>query len=422
MLTPVAVHPKHIESYREAVREGVVEQLRESAKDLIGARVLHVNATAYGGGVAEILASMVPMMRDLGILADWKVISGNDEFFGVTKAMHNALQGKAFPWTAEHRRIWVDQNRANLEGWDTDDDYDFVFIHDPQPAPLLALLRDEGRDPGGRWVWRCHIDLTNAQPEAWDLLRPFVREYDGSIWTMREYVREGMPEHHLKIAPPAIDPLSPKNTPLDRSAIDQVLTRYGVDPEREIICQVSRFDPWKDPLGVIDAYRMVKRRRPDVQLVLVASMAHDDPEGWEWYDKVVRRAGEDWDIKMLSNLNGVGNHEVNAFQQASSVVIQKSTREGFGLVVAEGLWKGIPVVGGRVGGIPLQIRDGENGFLVDSVEQCAERILELLDDPERARAMGAAGREDVRDRFLITRYLNDYMNMMHEVAGQPAQV
>lgn len=421
MLTPVTVHPKHIESYREVVREGVVERLRESAHDLIGARVLHVNATAFGGGVAEILASMVPMMRDLGILADWKVISGTDEFFGVTKAMHNALQGKAFPWTSEHRRTWVDQNRANLEGWDDEDPYDFVFVHDPQPAPLLALLRGEGGDPGGRWVWRCHIDLTEAQPEAWELLRPFVSEYDGSIWTMRDYVREGLPEHHLKIAPPAIDPLSPKNLPLERHAIEQVLNRYGVDPGRELICQVSRFDPWKDPLGVIDAYRMVKRRRPGLQLVLIASMASDDPEGWEWYDKVVRRAGEDWDIKVLSNLNGVGNHEVNAFQQASSVVIQKSTREGFGLVVAEGLWKGIPVVGGRVGGIPLQIHDGKNGFLVDSVEQCAERTWELLDDPPRARAMGEAGREDVRDRFLITRYLNDYMNMMHEVAGTPAQ-
>jgi trehalose synthase len=248
-----------------------------------------------------------------------------------------------------------------------------------------------------------------------------VSEYDGSIWTMREYVREGVPESHLKIAPPAIDPLSPKNLPLPRTAIDEVLNRYGVDPKREIICQVSRFDPWKDPLGVIEAYRIVKRRRRGVQLVLIASMAHDDPEGWEWYEKVVRRAGEDWDIKVLSNLNGVGSHEVNAFQQASNVVIQKSTREGFGLVVAEGLWKGVPVVGGRVGGIPLQIQDGRNGFLVDSVEECAERVWELLDEPDRARAMGEAGREDVRDRFLITRYLHDYMNMMHEVAGAPAR-
>ncbi|MEX0783754.1 MAG: glycosyltransferase [Dehalococcoidia bacterium] len=422
MLTPVTVHPKHLESYREAVREGVIEQIREDALPFVGARVLHVNATAYGGGVAEILASMVPLMRDLGIQADWKVITGHDEFFAVTKAMHNALQGKAFPWTPEHRRIWVDQNRVNLEGWEEEDPYDFVFVHDPQPAPLLALLRDEGRDPGGRWIWRCHIDLTEAQPEAWDLLRPFVTEYDGSIWTMRDYVREGMPEHNLKIAPPAIDPLSPKNTYMSREEIEAVLERYHVDPQREIISQVSRFDPWKDPLGVIDAYRMVKRDRPGLQLILVASMAHDDPEGWEWHEKVVRRAGEDWDIKILSNLNGVGNVEVNAFQRASSVVIQKSLREGFGLVVAEGLWKGIPVVGGNVGGIPLQIDDGRTGYLVDSVEECAQRITQILDDPDAARAMGEAGREIVRDHFLITRYLHDYISMMHEVAGARAGV
>jgi trehalose synthase len=420
MLTPVSVHPKHIEDYRDAVREGVIEQIREDSKDLVGARVLHVNATAYGGGVAEILASMVPLMRDLGILADWKVITGHDEFFAVTKAMHNALQGKHFPWAPEHRRIWVEQNRLNLEGWEQEDQYDFVFIHDPQPAPLLALLRDEGRDPGGPWIWRCHIDLTDAQPEAWDMLRPFVSEYSGSIWTMRDYVREGMPEHHLKIAPPAIDPLSPKNSPMSREDVEAVLLRYKIDPARELISQVSRFDPWKDPLGVIDAYRTVKRERPGLQLVLVASMAHDDPEGWEWYEKVVRRAGEDWDIKILSNLNGVGNVEVNAFQRASSVVVQKSLREGFGLVVAEGLWKGVPCVGGNVGGIPLQIHDGETGFLVDSVDDCARRIAQLLNDPTRASEMGAAGREVVRDRFLITRYLHDYISMMHEVAGARA--
>ncbi|HSE45315.1 MAG TPA: glycosyltransferase, partial [Gemmatimonadales bacterium] len=351
-----------------------------------------------------------------------KVITGTDEFFAVTKAMHNALQGKAFPWTEEHRHIWVEQNRYNLDGWEEQDNYDFVFIHDPQPAPLLALLRDEGRHPNGRWVWRCHIDLTEAQQEAWELLRPFVSEYDGSIWTMREYVREGMPEHNLKIAPPAIDPLSPKNGPMEREQMLSILARYGVDPNREIIAQVSRFDPWKDPLGVIDAYRAVKKNRPGLQLVLVASMAHDDPEGWEWYERVVRRAGEDWDIKILSNLNGVGNLEVNAFQRASNVVIQKSTREGFGLVVAEGLWKGVPVIGGNVGGIPLQIRDGQNGYLVESVEECADRLSELLHNPERARAMGEVGREDVRERFLITRYLNDYISMMHQVAGAPAQV
>jgi trehalose synthase len=416
VLTPVTIAPRHLESYRDCVHDGVIEALREDARDLVGARVLHVNATAYGGGVAEILTSMVPLMRDLGILADWKVINGTDEFFAVTKAMHNALQGNPHDWTAHERDLWIDVNRKNAEDWE---EYDYIFIHDPQPAPLLAILRQDFTPPEGKWIWRCHIDLTDAQPEAWDLLRPFVHEYDGSIWTMRQYVHDGAPEHHLLIAPPAIDPLTPKNTPLPDAEVEGVLRRYALDPERPMITQVSRFDPWKDPLGVIDAYRLVKREIPEIQLVLAGSMAHDDPEGWEWYEKVVRRAGEDWDIKILSNLNGVGNLEINAFQQASEVVIQKSTREGFGLVVAEGLWKGKPCVGGNVGGIPLQILDGETGFLVSTPEECGLRILDLLRDSETARVMGAAGREHVRSHFLITRYLHDYVSMLRQVA-EPA--
>ena len=293
MLTTVHLPPQHnhLERYRESVREGVIEQLREEARDLVGASVLHVNATAYGGGVAEILNSMVPLMRDLGILADWKVISGTDEFFGVTKAMHNALQGKPHDWTAHERDLWVETNRQNAAEWD---DYDYIFIHDPQPAPLLAILKSDGAKPQGRWIWRCHIDLTNAQPEAWDLLRPFVSEYAGSIWTMQQYVREGMPTSNLMIAPPAIDPLAIKNADMSPEEVSAVLRRYGVDENRPIITQVSRFDPWKDPLGVIDAYRIVKREVPGVQLVLVGSMANDDPEGWEWWEKVARQGRMRW--------------------------------------------------------------------------------------------------------------------------------
>ena len=416
MLTTVGVAPRELERYRESVREGVIERIREDAEKLQGARILHINATAYGGGVAEILHSMVPLMRDLGLQCDWKVLTGSDEFFNVTKAMHNALQGKDYPWKPYEREVWVNQNRVNADGWV---DYDYVFVHDPQPAPLLYVLRQTGANPVGKWIWRCHIDLTNAQQQAWDLLRPFVEEYDGSIWTMREYVREGVPEKHLKIAPPAIDPLSHKNEHITDLEVESVLERYGVDPNRPIVCQVSRYDPWKDPLGVIEAYRQAKREFNGLQLILVGSMAHDDPEGWEWYEKVIRRAGEDWDIKILTNMNGVGNLEVNAFQRASSVVIQKSTREGFGLVVAEGLWKGKPVVGGNVGGIPLQIIDGECGYLVESAEECGRRIGDLLRDDALRNRMGDFGREHVRDHFLITRYLHDYLRMMCEVAGEP---
>lgn len=413
MLTPVELQPKSIEDYRQAVLPGVVEEIRKDAEALKGARVLHVNATAYGGGVAEILASMVPLMRDLGMAADWKIISGTDEFFGVTKAMHNALQGKPHDWTNEERRLWVETNRENAEGWE---DYDYVVIHDPQPAPILGLLRERA-NPAGKWLWRCHIDLTDAQPEAWELLRPYVHEYDGSIWTMREYVREGVSDRNLFIAPPAIDPLSAKNTPMSREEADRVLDKFFVDPSRPMVCQVSRFDPWKDPLGVIDAYRMARERNPGLQLVLVGSLAHDDPEGQEWLQKVFDHRAHEHDIHVLTNLDGVSNHEVNAFQTAARVVIQKSTREGFGLVVAEGLWKGRPVIGGRAGGIPLQVIDGETGYLVDSAEECGRRLIDLLEQPERCDEMGAAGRELVRKHFLLTRYLHDYVRMFRTLGG-----
>jgi trehalose synthase len=414
MLTSVELQTKSIDQYREAVLPGVVEAIRADVAPLAGASVLHVNATAYGGGVAEILASMVPLMRDLGLNADWKVISGTDEFFGVTKAMHNALQGKPHPWTDDERRLWVETNRENARGWQ---DYDFVVIHDPQPAPMLSLLRESGESPKGKWLWRCHIDLTDAQPEAWNLLQPFVHEYDGSIWTMREYVREGVADRNLFIAPPAIDPLSPKNVPLAEGEAERVLDRFFIDPSRPLVSQVSRFDPWKDPLGVIDAYRMARKQHPELQLVLVGSLAHDDPEGQEWLQKVFDHRDHDRDIHVLTNLDGVSNHEVNAIQSLSRVIIQKSTREGFGLVVSEGLWKGKPVIGGRCGGIPLQVIDGRTGYLVDSAEECGRKLLDLLDNPVRCDEMGAAGRELVREHFLLTRYLHDYVRMFRTLAG-----
>lgn len=414
MLTPVELQTKSLEQYREAVLPGVVEAIRQDVRALNGASVLHVNATAYGGGVAEILASMVPLMRDLGLAADWKIISGTDEFFGVTKAMHNALQGKPHNWTEEERTLWVETNRENASGWQ---DYDFVVIHDPQPAPMLGLLRKEGAAPNGKWLWRCHIDLTDAQPEAWALLQPFVQEYDASIWTMRQYVREGVSDKNLFIAPPAIDPLSTKNLPIETEEAAKVLDKFFIDPERPLVSQVSRFDPWKDPLGVIDAYRMAREENPGLQLVLVGSLAHDDPEGQEWLQKVFDHRNHDRDIHVLTNLDGVANHEVNAIQAMSEVVIQKSTREGFGLVVSEGLWKGKPVIGGNCGGIPLQVIHGETGFLVESAEECGERLKELLRDKERCAEMGRAGRELVREHFLLTRYLHDYVRMFRTLSG-----
>jgi len=363
MLQLVPTTIRSLEEYRPIIGDDRLESIRTLADPLRGARVLHLNATAYGGGVAEILGTLSPLLSDVGLHTEWRVIQGDDAFFKVTKSLHNALQGMDVVWSTEMWDTWRRFNALNaglFEG-----QYDFVVAHDPQTAGMLSYLSGRGAAIPHRWIWRCHIDLTNAQQEAWDFLRPYVRSHGAVVFTMPQFVRKELQAERTAIIPPSIDPLATKNVEMDRASVLDVLQRYAVDPGRPIITQVSRFDPWKDPLGVIDAYRMVKRAVPGVQLVMVASMAHDDPEGWSYYERTAHQAGEDNDIHLLSNLQGVGNWEVNAFQRASDVVIQKSLREGFGLVVAEALWKGRPVVAGAVGGIPLQVLDGRTGYLVD---------------------------------------------------------
>ncbi|MGD9890147.1 MAG: glycosyltransferase [Dehalococcoidia bacterium] len=408
MFGSVPTVPKSLDAYRDIVGEQRIDEIRRLAAGLEGKRVLHINATAFGGGVAEILSTLVPLMQDLGLRADWQVMRGTEEFYAVTKAMHNSLQGMRLTWTQQMQEVWLRYNQINADLFD--EEYDFVVVHDPQPAAILALLQQRiGVRPAGHWVWRCHIDLTEAQPEVWELIHPFIEPYDAAIFTMDEYVKSDLVRPQILTIAPAIDPLSPKNVELSEITAREILDRYGVDASRPMILQVSRFDPWKDPLGVIDVYRALKPDFPDLQLVLIASMAHDDPEGWAWYERTVRRAGEDYDIHILSNLNGVGNVEVNAFQRCADVVVQKSVREGFGLVVSEAMWKGRPVVAGNVGGIPLQILYGKTGYLVNTLQECINRVDYLLRRPDVAVRMGALGREHVREHFLITRYLRDYL-------------
>jgi len=406
VLDPVHVEVKSLETYRSVVGEDAIAEILRLAEPLRGARVVHINATAYGGGVAEILATLVPLMRDAGLEAEWQVIPGADEFFQVTKASHNGLQGMKTPFTSSMQAIWRQYNQLAASRFAGD--YDFVVVHDPQPAGLLTFRERAG---GRHWIWRCHIDTSSPNPAYWDFYAPYINAYDAAIFTMRQFVGPGVTCRHLAIIPPAIDPLAPKNTPVPAEEARHTVARFGVDPDRPLLVQVSRFDPWKDPLGVIDAYRTVKKEIPASQLALVGSMAADDPEGWSFLDRTTRHAGEDFDIHILHNFHGVNAREVACFQEASQVVIQKSTREGFGLVVAEGLWKGKPVVGGNVGGIPLQIVDGETGYLVDSAEACASRVLDLLREPARREAFGARGREHVRRRFLTTRLLRDYLEL-----------
>jgi trehalose synthase len=368
--------------------------------------VCHVNSTSFGGGVAEILHRLVPLMRDVGLKAEWRLFKGSDEFFNVTKAFHNGLQGMDIPLTDEMKRVYLEYSEENAQRLDFH--HDFVVVHDAQPAGLISHQKIRT----GKWLWRCHIDLSNPNPSFIDFLIPTLYQYDVLIFTMEQYVQEPLRHRKTAMIPPSIDPLSDKNKPLAEDTVSSILDTYDVDPEKPIITQVSRFDPWKDPLGVIDTYRIIKKQVPAVQLLLVASMAKDDPEGWSYYEKTVRHAAEDADIHLLTDLKGVGDIEVNAFQRASDVILQKSTREGFGLTVTEALWKEVPVIGGNVGGIPMQIADGVNGYLVNSIQEAADKTLYLLKHPAEAKKMGALGKKRVLEHFLITRHLEDYLKLL----------
>jgi trehalose synthase len=409
VLQEVNLGARSLADYTHIVGRPLVEEIHALAESLEGKRVLHMSATAFGGGVSEILYTLVPLMRDVGIDAHWQVILGREEFFNVTKLMHNSLQGDPARLDDDQKETYDRYNHLNAMGMEGG--WDVIVVHDPQPA----LMRSYAPENSTKWVWRCHIDLTDAQPDMWEFFRPFVQEYDASVWTMAEFVPASLDMDRIVHAPPCIDPLSVKNLDLAMPFCTEITRQYGVDPHRPIVCQVSRFDPWKDPIGVIEAYRIVREQVPDAQLLLAGSMATDDPEGFRvWEETEELRAG-DREIHLLSNLHQVGAVQINAFQRIADVVVQKSLREGFGLTVSEALWKGRPVVGGRAGGIKLQIREGFDGYLVDDVESCARRIIDLLDDPVGADAMGAQGREHVRQNFLSTRELEDWLRLLGEL-------
>ncbi len=410
MLQEVALGQKSLADYTHIVGRPLVEQINELSAALEGKRVLHVSATAFGGGVSEILYTMVPLMRDVGLDAHWHVILGKEEFFNATKLLHNSLQGDPATLDAEQWELFDEINALNADG--LQGEWDVVVVHDPQPIGLRRGARDKGR----QWIWRCHIDLSEPNPQPIERLMPLMAEYDASVWHMPQYVPSGMNGNAgVRIIPPAIDPLSPKNMAFSPDDAAFVCEQFGIDIDRPLITQVSRFDPWKDPMGVIDAYRQVTEEVPDVQLALVGSMATDDPEGWEFFQKTFEYADSDPDIKILNNLNNVGAIEVNAFQSQSDVALQKSIREGFGLTVTEALWKGRPTVAGNVGGIPLQIKDGETGYLVGSASECAGRCIEILADPELGKRLGRAGKEHAREHFLSPRLLRDWLVLFSEL-------
>src|ERR687891_1471734 len=417
VLQEVALGSKSLADYTHLAGRGLVDEIRELAENLEGKRVLHISATAFGGGVSEILYTLVPLMRDVGLDAHWQVIMGREEFFNATKLLHNSLQGDPNTLTPSEWELFEHYNKMNADS--LDGEWDVVIVHDPQPVGM----RHNATDHAKHWVWRCHIDLSEPNPEPIARLLPLISEYDVTVWHLEQYVPNGLDGHvGVCIVPPAIDPLSPKNMALSPDDAAFVCNQFGIDVDRPMICQVSRFDPWKDPIGVIDAYRLVTEEIPDVQLALVGSMATDDPEGWEFFHRTFEYAGSDPDIKILNNLNNVGAIEVNAFQSQSDVVVQKSIREGFGLTVAEALWKGRPTVAGDVGGIPLQIRNGESGYLVSNADDTAARCIEILSDPELGRRLGRAGKERTRERFLSPRLLLDWLRIFSSLdrPGQPA--
>jgi trehalose synthase len=411
MLQLVNVGQKSLGDYATIATRGLMDEIRRLAEPLAGKRVAHLSATAFGGGVAEINYALVPLMKDAGLDVEWRIIGGADEFFGVTKAIHNALQGSESGLSPDDEAVFRRYNALNADEFQ--DAYDFVIVHDPQPAAMIEHFPDSAAS----WIWRCHIDLSQPNPQVLGFLTPWLTRYDAAIFHMPDYVPRASGLPHAYIWPPAIDPLTPKNMALSPEDAAYIVDQFGIDVGRPLLTQVSRFDPWKDPLGVIDAYRVVKEEHPDVQLALVGSMAHDDPEGWDYYSRTVAYAAGDPDIYILSNLNNIGSVEVNAFQVHSAAAIQKSIREGFGLTVTEALWKTKPMVASRAGGIVAQVQDGETGWLVESPVECAEACLEILADPAAARQRALRGKEYVRRHFLMPRLLRDWLVLFNLLSG-----
>jgi trehalose synthase len=391
-----------LEDYVPLLGEPEVAEMRALAKPLRGKRMQMVNSTKVGGGVAEILNRLVPLAEELEIDIHWDVLQGGADFFEVTKAFHNALHGASYVSNAQDFAIFREYNRRNFDL--VRHDAEFTIIHDPQPAGLIAARREKA----GHWIWRCHIDLSHPNSAVWGFLQPYVAQFDGAIFSSPDFSRQLPVPQYLFY--PSIDPLSEKNRALDEEFIAAVLTKFGIDSERPILTQISRFDRLKDPVGVIRAYRIVKRYF-DCQLVLAGGGASDDPEGAMVLDEVRKEAGADSDIHILE-LPVWAPLEVNALQRASTVVIQKSLREGFGLTVAEALWKRKPVVASAVGGIPTQVIHKHTGLLAHSVEGTAYQIRFLLSHPEIAKRLGEQGHKHVKENFLITQNLKNYLVLM----------
>ena len=404
---PTPAPPPHLDDYLSIIGQAQVDALRFLARELKGKTIKMVNSTAVGGGVAEMLNRLVPLLSELEVPTHWEVITGGNDFFEVTKAFHNALHGSDYELTKNAQEIFLMYNEQNLQRMQFGED--LVVIHDPQPAALVRA-KEKG---AAKWVWRCHIDLSNPHPQVWEFLRPFIERYDAAIFSSQSFARQLPIPQYLFY--PCIDPLSEKNKDLDDSFVQKVCDEFGIDRSRPIVTQVSRFDRLKDPVGVVQAYKLAKKY-VDCQLVLAGGGASDDPEGAVVLQEVKDAAGNDPDIIIL-DLPPWCALEINAIQRASTLIIQKSLREGFGLTVTEALWKGKPTIAGAVGGIPNQIIHKLTGVLVHSVEGCAFQIRYLLTHPEFARRIGGSGREHVKENFLMTTNVKRWLLLFRILAG-----
>ncbi|MEK7813683.1 MAG: glycosyltransferase [Candidatus Desantisbacteria bacterium] len=389
----------NVNDYAVIVGQGIIDELFLLAQRLQGKIIQNINSTAVGGGVAEILIRIIPLLRQLGVDARWDVIKGNERFFGITKKIHNALHGVNVEITSEDLGYFLETNRDNAQELNLYGD--ILFIHDSQPIALVEKKKDIGK----KWIWRCHVDFTSPKQDIMNFLRSYIEKYDAAVFSAPAFAMDiNLPQVLIS---PSIDPLSDKNKELPQETINSIMEGFGIDPNRPVITQISRFDYLKDPVGVIKAYRMCKKYI-DCQLVLAGGGATDDPEGLKVLEEVKSAAADDPDIHVLL-LPPASDIEINALQRASTVILQKSLKEGFGLTVAEALWKAKPVIAGAVGGIPLQITHKYSGILTHSIEGTAYYLKQLINEPEYARKLGENGREHIKNNFLITRHLRDYL-------------
>ena len=397
-----------LDRFRDILSDEAIENIYAEASSLSEETLVHINSTYQGGGVAEILNSLIILMNDVGIKTDWRVLHGNPDFFSVTKKFHNALQGEKINLTDLKKKIYYITNANNAIF--THLNHDFVIVHDPQPLPIITCYKKRQS-----WVWRCHIDISDPMKALWNYLKMFILKYDAMIVSMDKFRERDLPDHIMPqyIIRPSINPLNIKNANISESTISKYMEKMGITQDKPIISQVSRFDKWKDPEGMVRIFRLIKKK-VDCKLVLMGSMATDDPEGQDIFENVEKTVGDDKDIHLVMNAPDIA---VNALQRASSVVIQRSLKEGFAITVSEALWKGTPVVASSVGGIPSQVIDGKDGYLLEpmDLDGFADKIIHLINNPDVAKKMGQYGRNHVKNNFLITRHLLDYIHLMKKL-------